>query len=265
MATSRSDGHSRVEENSISKTVSMLSSEMAELKCLLHPLQPVTGATPVKTTQDDENAQNQGAGEDLLNLLISLTWMCFLHVLLIPFCLIMGKLWMWLCNPHHRMFSLVTQQQRGLVKGSGLPKWHSKIARTLATMAEADSIGMGRAPEIEQPVAALVVSPDEALRGNVRCPSAQCGRTDSLLKKAYESVAYIARTENKICQLLLAATSTLEPANVDPSISQFLQTALLAMGHVTRELGNLTATLLAARRQVCLAQARLPEDCKKTL
>ncbi|KAG7329400.1 hypothetical protein KOW79_007574 [Hemibagrus wyckioides] len=31
-------------------------------------------------------------------------------------------------------------------------------------MTEADSIGMGCAPELEQPVAALVVSPDEALR-----------------------------------------------------------------------------------------------------
>ncbi|KAL1268254.1 hypothetical protein QQF64_033617 [Cirrhinus molitorella] len=144
--------------------------------------------------------------------------------------------------------------------GSGPPKQCSKIARTLASMAEANSIGMGRALEIEQPVAALVVSPDEPLRGNVRCPSAQCGRIDSLLKKAYESVAYITRTENTICQLLLAASSTLEPAKVDPSFSQFLQTALLAMGHVTRELGNLTA-----RRQVWLAQARLSEDCKKTL
>ncbi|KAG7323229.1 hypothetical protein KOW79_012931 [Hemibagrus wyckioides] len=66
-ATSRSDEHSRVEENSISKTVSMLSSEMAELKRLLHSLQPVTGDTPVKTTQDDENAQNQGAGEESLD------------------------------------------------------------------------------------------------------------------------------------------------------------------------------------------------------
>lgn len=40
-------------------------------------------------------------------------------------------------------------------------------------MAEADTIGVGRSPEIEQPVAAFVVSPDEALRGNVRCPSTQ--------------------------------------------------------------------------------------------
>lgn len=37
------------------------------------------------------------------------------------------------------------------------------------------------------------------------------------------------------------------------------------MGHVTRELGSLIATLLAACRQVWFAQARLPEDCKRTL
>lgn len=107
-------------------------------------------------------------------------------------------------------------------------------------MAEADSIRVSRAPEIEQPVTALVVSPDEALRGNVRCPSVQCGRTDALLKKAYESLAYVTWTENTICELLLAM---LETTNVDPSISQFLQTVLLAKGHVTRERGNLTATL----------------------
>lgn len=43
---------------------------------------------------------------------------------------------------------------------------------------------------------------------------------------------------------------------------QFLQTALLAMGHVTCELGTLPATLLAAQ---CHGMARLLEDCKKTL
>lgn len=46
--------------------------------------------------------------------------------------------------------------------GSSTPKRQSKTTRTLASMADADSIGVGRAPEIEQPVAALVVSPDEA-------------------------------------------------------------------------------------------------------
>lgn len=34
-------------------------------------------------------------------------------------------------------------------------------------------------------VAALVVLPTKLLRGNMRCPSAQCGCTDLLWKKAY--------------------------------------------------------------------------------
>lgn len=49
------------------------------------------------------------------------------------------------------------------LSGSGPHKRYSKIARTLASMTEADSIGVSHAPEIEQPAAALVVSPDEAL------------------------------------------------------------------------------------------------------
>lgn len=133
-------------------------------------------------------------------------------------------------------------------------------------MAEAESIGVGLPPEIEQPVAALVVSPDEALRGNICCLSAQCGRTETLSMKAYESVAYITRAENTICQLLLACnTLPVGPSNVDPSVPHFPQTALMVMSHVDCELGTLPVTLLTAQCQVWFAQARLPEDCKKTL
>lgn len=85
-------------------------------------------------------------------------------------------------------------------------------------MAEAVSIGVRNVPEIEQTVATLVVSPDEALWGNVRCPSAQCGCTDFLLKEAYESVAYVTRTENTIYQLILAASKSLVSVEVDPSV-----------------------------------------------
>lgn len=70
--------------------------------------------------------------------------------------------------------------------------------------------GVSRATEIEQPVAALVESRDEVLRGNVHCPSSQCSRTDSLLKKAYVSTTCITRVENTISQLLPATTSTLK-------------------------------------------------------
>ncbi|RXN09851.1 verrucotoxin subunit beta-like protein [Labeo rohita] len=203
-ATTRSDEYSRIEENSLSKMASVLSSEMAELKRLLKSLQPVTCASPVKTTQEDVNVQNQGAGEESLDSL------CFSD--LDVFSTSASDSFF---NDHGDTVDVAVQPSpqdaftgHPAAEGSSSspPKRCSKIARTLSSMAEADSIGMGHAPEIEQPVAALVVSPDKALRGN------------------------------------------------------FLQMALLAMGHVTRELGNLTAMLLAARRQVWLAQARLPED-----
>lgn len=45
----------------------------------------------------------------------------------------------------------------------------------------------------------------------------------------------------------------------------FFADSLTGYGGRDRELGSLTATLLTVRWQVWLAQARLPEDCKKTL
>lgn len=115
-AKSRSDEHA--EKGSLSVTVSMLSSEMAELKRLLHSLQPATSTTPVSMTQEDENVQNLGAGGESLDSPCFLTvqsLMCFLRVLQIPFFMIMGILWMLLRNHHLRLFSLVTQLRRVLV------------------------------------------------------------------------------------------------------------------------------------------------------
>ncbi|KAK3522216.1 hypothetical protein QTP70_032802, partial [Hemibagrus guttatus] len=69
------------------------------------------------------------------------------------------------------------------LKRSGPLKRHSKIARTLATMAEANSIGMGRALEIEQPVAALVVSPGEPLKAG--------GKEERLLRSRFSWVCQL--------------------------------------------------------------------------
>ncbi len=310
-------------ENSLSKTVASLSSEMAEMKCLLQSLQPPVPTAPTKTASVNESdfqppnmialdalsmsasnshfldeelvdpamqpgppqealsglsaaggssggsvhssSAGQSSPDDILSILQMAMARLGLDRSVQP-----AQSNVFFRQNADTTFTMpqckdfVTEFSSALTS-SNAPRRRSKSARTLDSMAEANSIGVARAPEIEQPVAALVVSPDEALRGNVHCPSAQCGRTDTFLKKAYESVAYITRAENTICQLLLASNATLESANVDPSVPQFLQTALLTMGHVTRELGTLSATLLTARRQVWLAQARLPEDCKKTL
>lgn len=91
-------------------------------------------------------------------------------------------------------------------------------------------------------------------------PSAQCDHTDSFLKKSYESADHISRAENTVCQLIFAASNSLESAKVDPAVPCFFADSLT--GYEARELGSLLATLLTARWQVWLAQGSLPEDCK---
>ncbi|KAK2914371.1 hypothetical protein Q8A67_002770 [Cirrhinus molitorella] len=71
----------------------------------------------------------------------------------------------------------IPSKRKATSQSSGPPKRRSKIARTLASMAEADSSGMGRAPEIEQPVAAMVVSPNQLPGGpRQRPPTTTKGR-----------------------------------------------------------------------------------------
>lgn len=69
----------------------------------------------------------------------------------------------------------------------------------------------------------------------------------------------------RIQSVSLTTFRTLESAKFDPSVSRFLQMALLTMGHVTCKLGILSTTLLAGRHQVWFAQAELPENCKRIL
>ncbi|ROI87634.1 hypothetical protein DPX16_0079 [Anabarilius grahami] len=63
--------------------------------------------------------------------------------------------------------------------------------RTLSNMEEAEKSGLANMPAVEPCVAALVVSPDEALRPNLRCPSAECRRTDDLIVKAHNTATRV--------------------------------------------------------------------------
>ena len=61
-------------------------------------------------------------------------------------------------------------------------------ARTLAAMQDVAKFGLDRMPAIELTIASLIVSPDEALRPDARCPRPQYRVTDNLLCKAYDSL-----------------------------------------------------------------------------
>ncbi|CAK6978129.1 uncharacterized protein LOC115567755 [Scomber scombrus] len=56
--------------------------------------------------------------------------------------------------------------------------------RTLAAMQDAAQFGLGHMPAIEPTIAAVIVSPDEALRLDKMCPRPQCRVTDDLLSEA---------------------------------------------------------------------------------
>lgn len=92
--------------------------------------------------------------------------------------------------------------------------------QTLAAMQDAAKFGLGHMPAIELTIAALVGSPNEALRMDTRCPSPQCRVSDSLLSKACNAVACMAQIGNSMLRLMLALSALLQVATLDTFCSE---------------------------------------------
>ncbi|XP_073732565.1 uncharacterized protein [Misgurnus anguillicaudatus] len=136
--------------------------------------------------------------------------------------------------------------------------------RVLAAMQDAPTYGLQNMPNIEPPVAALVLSPNEALRPDARCPRAQCRVTDDLIVRSYDMAARMGHIGNSMSHLMLALTETLQ--GTDQTSSQELcDTSLQALAYMTRELGRLMSYLTLARRQIWLAQSPLAEPDRRVL
>ena len=138
-------------------------------------------------------------------------------------------------------------------------------ARTLAAMQDAAQVGLGRMPPVEPAIASLILAPDEALRLDARCPRPQCRVTDDLLSKAYDSAARMGRIGNSLSHLLLGLSTSLQQAQVEPSLQSLSDASLQAFALMSRELGRTMSTLVQTRRQVWLAQSPLTETCRKVL
>ena len=137
--------------------------------------------------------------------------------------------------------------------------------RTLAAMQDAPKFGLDRMPAVEPTIAALIVSPDEALRPDARCPRPQCRVTDDLLSKAYDAAARMGRIGNSMSHLMLALSASLQEVAVGAPAHDFSDASLQAFALMSRELGRVMSTLVQARRQVWLAQSPLTEACRRTL
>ncbi|KAK0151644.1 hypothetical protein N1851_007054 [Merluccius polli] len=138
-------------------------------------------------------------------------------------------------------------------------------ARTLAAMQDAAQVGLGRMPPVEPAIASLILAPEEALRPDARCPRPQCRVTDDLLSKAYDSAARMGRIGNSLSHLLLGLSTSLQQAQVEPSLQSLSDASLQAFALMSRELGRTMSTLVQTHRQVWLAQSPLTETCRKVL
>ncbi|KAK0156351.1 hypothetical protein N1851_000348 [Merluccius polli] len=138
-------------------------------------------------------------------------------------------------------------------------------ARTLAAMQDVAQVGLGHMPPVEPAIASLILAPDEALRPDARCPRPQCRVTDNLLSKAYDSAAHMGRIGNSLSHLLLGLSTSLQQAQVEPSLQSLSDASLQAFALMSMELGRTMSTLIQTRRQVWLAQSPLTETCRKIL
>lgn len=137
--------------------------------------------------------------------------------------------------------------------------------RALANMRDAATYGLGSMPGVEPTLAAIIVSPDEALRPDARCPRPQCRITDDYICKGYDAAARAARIGNSMSHMLLALSQSLQSSEVEPAIRDLTDSLLQAFAYMAREQGRVMSHLTSARRQVWLAQSPLSEPCRRSL
>ncbi|CAL8358264.1 unnamed protein product [Boreogadus saida] len=131
----------------------------------------------------------------------------------------------------------------------------SASARALAAMRDPAQYGLGSMPPVEPAIASLILTPDQALRPDARCPRPQCRVTDDLLSKAYDAAARMGRIGNSLSHLMLALSTSLQQAAVEPSTQDLSDASLQDFALMSRELGRVMSTLVQTRRQVWLAQS----------
>ena len=129
---------------------------------------------------------------------------------------------------------------------------------------EAGSYGLDRMAPVDPTIASLIVSPDEAVRPDARCPRPQCWLTD-LLVRAYNIAARMGQIGKSFSHLILGLSQVLQESGVDYSAQTLSDASLQTFTFMSRELGRLMSTVSLACRQVWLAQSSLSEGCHRML
>ena len=123
---------------------------------------------------------------------------------------------------------------------------HTSHGRNLAAMQEAGSYGLDRMAPVDPTIASLIVSPDEALRLDARCPRPQCRLTDDLLVRAYNIAACMGWVGNPFSRLILGLSQVLQESGVDSSAQTLSDASLQTFAFMSRELGRLMSAVTLA-------------------
>ncbi|CAB1312454.1 unnamed protein product, partial [Coregonus sp. 'balchen'] len=135
----------------------------------------------------------------------------------------------------------------------------------LPAMRDAKQHGLDHMPKVDEFIAELMLSPDEALKDDARCPRPQCRATDELLSRAYDKAAYMTRIWKFLAVLMLAQNRMLQPEHADLDLCSLNDVSLQAFAFMTRELGRLMSTVVVTCRQVWFAQAPMSDDSRQML
>ena len=95
-------------------------------------------------------------------------------------------------------------------------------------MRDAPSYGLDRMPTIEPALATLILSPDEALRPDARCPRPQCCLTDDFIVKSYDAAARAARIGNSLSHHTLAMSEMLQSSGAEQEVQDLSEASLQA-------------------------------------
>ena len=99
----------------------------------------------------------------------------------------------------------------------------------LASIQDAVSHGLDRMPCIEPALAALILSPEEALRPDSCFPRSHWCLTDKLNGKSYDSAAWVVSIGNSMSPLILALSQTVQSSGADqgPSLCKEISTGII--------------------------------------
>ena len=140
----------------------------------------------------------------------------------------------------------------------------SKELRALSNAHDSEVYNLGHNPDMDQAVASLMYSPEEARRQPLLCPDLKLRPLEAYLKKAYDVNCIIAHMINTTTVLSYAMTKAYAEGE-ERLIKDYDEAMKAALAFSATTLGRMSNVLIMARRKLWLQQSNMSEEMQRTL